>query len=76
MRVAVIILLLSGCSTIQVGLTYQASVDEEIMENPLAVIRGEQQFSEHFSGACEHISSVPMVDDLITFNHCGFFYSF
>jgi len=70
----VCILTLSGCTTYQVGMTYQNNIDE--VENPLGIIRGEKIWSEHFSGACEHISSIPQVDDFITLDHCGVYYTF
>jgi len=67
------VLILNGCA-VSVGLTYIPH-DTEI-EQPLGVIRGEAQFSEHFSGACEHISSAFMPDDVINLDHCGLFYTF
>lgn len=72
MRLISLVLLLSGCA-FSVGLTYTA--DDEI-ETPLGVIRGDRQFSEHFYGSCEHISSAFEKDDVVSLDHCGIFYEF
>ena len=69
-----IILLFSGCgATYKIGLAY-TSHDE--VENPLAVLRVDKQFSDHFSGSCEHISTAFEAHDVLALDHCGIFYNF
>ncbi len=67
------VLILNGCA-VGVGLTYIPHTTE--VDQPLGVIRLDREFSEHFTGSCEHISSAFVSEDLLTLDHCGMFYYF
>jgi len=70
----ILVLLLFGCGTkFSVGLTY---TNHDEIKNPLGVVRADNQFSEHWGGACEHISSAFETHDVIALDHCGIFYTF
>ena len=70
-----IVVLLSGCASYGIGMSVHTGPDE-YFENPLGVVRGSTQFNDYVEGFCEHISSIPMIDDIITINHCGVMFNF
>lgn len=67
------LIFLGGCS-IQAGLSYHTegwdSPEVQGMNNPLGVVRGSSAVTggEIF---CEHISSLPVWEQGLGFNHCG-----
>ncbi len=70
-----VVLIISACTTVQVGLTYIPHSQDEV-EEPLGVVRLDRKFSEHWVGSCEHISSAFTRNDRISLDHCGIFYEF
>ena len=70
MKRLIIVVLLSGCASYGVGVSVHNGPDENF-ENPLGIVRGATQYNEYIEGFCEHISSIPMVDDTFWINHCG-----
>lgn len=41
------------------------------LQNPLGIVRFEQQLSERTKLFCEHVSSIPVHEDGYGLNHCG-----
>ena len=65
-----------GCGTkVSLGLTTIVNDDDGIDE-PLGVIRINKDITENISVDCEHISSAFEEHDVLTLDHCGFFYQF
>jgi len=66
-RVVLLSILLQGCSTF-IGVAYHLDIDnpEYSGSNPLLVIR-----SEYKNGFCEHISSIPDIEEGYGLNMCG-----
>lgn len=75
MRHLILIFILQGC-TVSVGIGHQFSIDEEIMENPVGIVRAELEINEHNSVECQLVSSMPMIDDIIQFDYCAYMYTF
>ena len=73
--IAPLALFLFGCASYGAGMSVHNGPDENF-ENPLGVVRAATQFNDYFEGFCEHISSIPMVDDVISINHCGVLFNF
>ena len=69
------LIFLTACTRIGVGVSVHNG-ETKYFENPLGVVRFEQRFNDNIDSFCEHISSIPMVDDIIVINHCGFMYNF
>ncbi len=67
---------LSSCGTkVSVGLTYIPH-NQDVVDEPLGVLRLSKDFTEHISVECEHISSAFEAHDVIALDHCGIFYEF
>ena len=70
-------MVLTGCNDIAVkaGLSFSdepAGGPEVDLPNPLGIIRGEYETEQGNTLFCEHISSLPKVEEGAGLNHCGF----
>lgn len=71
------LLLLAGCNdiNIKVGVSFSdenGGAPDVDLPNPLGIIRGEYETERGNIGFCEHISSLPKVEEGSGLNHCGF----
>jgi len=71
----ILVFSLTGCGTkVSVGLTMIPH--DSPIEQPLGVVRISNNLSESISVDCEHISSAFTSADIVSLDHCGFYYEF
>jgi len=67
---------LTACGTkVSLGLTTIVN-DNDGIDEPLGIVRIKKDITENISVDCEHISSIFVEHDVLTLDHCGFFYNF